>query len=1121
MRSIAPTFFLLQGGLSRFRRYERTFKIWWGFHLSVTMILPIWMVLLSLEALFHFSSGMRLMLFTLGMAISIAIIIVLILRPLLQILIRPDHPSLIETALKVGRYYAGVDDRLGNALQLYQKTAGNRENYSLTLIEAALAQVGADLQDVRFTDHIDRKPMRQSLMRLLGVVSVTIAIWIALPSIYGSALQRMVYPTRDGVSALQNFWQIYPGTKSILWGSDVSLRAWTSDITINEAQLHLLSEGQEKRIPLKRALNDTFRYNISGLKDSLTYFFSAGKIKSPSYRLEVLHLPMLRKFTVKLSPPSYTRIQPMFLEENLGDFNALRGTQIEFTGESNKVLDSAYVRFQGGAHLPMLLQDRTVKGSFIAKSEETYYIQLVDRQGHRSENPLMHHIKIIEDQVPLVQIVAPGKDIDLGEDMQLPLVILAQDDFGVSRLRLGFAILPEGIGETDSLKLTFQDLEGLRYGSERLDVSFFWNLNEIGMLPTDVLIYCVEAYDNDAVSGPKKGRTKLYRARFPSMYELYQEIADDQEESQQSIQNLVDEGRELQQKLQNLTLEMNRATEVDWQKRKEIEDALAKKQEMQRELREVTEKFSEMLETMERNNLASLETLNKYQELQQLLHEIMTPELQEAMKKVAETLQTLDPKAIQKALEQLKLSQADFNQRLDRTIALLKRLKAEQMLDQAQQMAKDLSKRQDQITQNSCDAQADAKKLVSEQQQINRDADTLQETLQALREMTDVPELPLKQIDSTLAAIQSERLTENLDKLVQMLESREMQMAELLSQKSQAGFQRISEQLSRAKSSMSGEMQMKAMLTLQQSARNLLELSQRQEKIFGESQEHSPNLAILPEIAERQHELDAALSRLINRLYDLAKENVFIQTELGRSMGRASNQMKEALKALESREGRVAARNQGLAMMSLNDAVKQLQESLQKMAQQGSSGGGMTWEQLMQQMQQLSQGQQGINQETLGLGGQSSPEQLAAMARMAAEQGQLRKSMEQLADEAARFSEVLGDLNQIADDMKKVERDLESQNVNRDTIERQNRILSRMLDSQRSIREREFTNQRKAETGGNYLSSSPEELPSDLGERESRLQQDLLRAKKEGFSRDYIELIKKYFDALVRQENGK
>lgn len=200
-------------------------------------------------------------------------------------------------------------------------------------------------------------------------------------------------------------------------------------------------------------------------------------------------------------------------------------------------------------------------------------------------------------------------------------------------------------------------------------------------------------------------------------------------------------------------------------------------------------------------------------------------------------------------------------------------------------------------------------------------------------------------------------------------------------------------------------------------------------------------------------------------------------------------------------------------MGSLNQAAQQLQEAAQGLMQGGGQGMGMAG--FMQRLQRLSGMQQGVNDATQGL----SPQQAAEMARLAGEQGMVRKSMEELAREASRtgeMSKLLGDLNRITQDMREVQTDLAQGNVNPETLHKQERILSRMLDAQRSMRERDYEKRRKSESGTDIARQSPGALDLTTQEGRSKLQQDLLRALEEGYSKDYEELIRKYFEALQK-----
>jgi hypothetical protein len=100
--------------------------------------------------------------------------------------------------------------------------------------------------------------------------------------------------------------------------------------------------------------------------------------------------------------------------------------------------------------------------------------------------------------------------------------------------------------------------------------------------------------------------------------------------------------------------------------------------------------------------------------------------------------------------------------------------------------------------------------------------------------------------------------------------------------------------------------------------------------------------------------------------------------------------------------------------------------------------------------------------------------------------------------------------------MKEVVKDFEQKDINPNTIRKQERILSRLLDAQRSMRERDFEKRRKAEAGIDVVRASPKELDLTTQEGKNRLMQDLLKAMEEGYAKDYQDLIREYFEALQK-----
>ena len=137
------------------------------------------------------------------------------------------------------------------------------------------------------------------------------------------------------------------------------------------------------------------------------------------------------------------------------------------------------------------------------------------------------------------------------------------------------------------------------------------------------------------------------------------------------------------------------------------------------------------------------------------------------------------------------------------------------------------------------------------------------------------------------------------------------------------------------------------------------------------------------------------------------------------------------------------------------------------------------------------------------------------MSRLASEQEALRKSLEQLQKEHQQ-TQARGSLGEIEREMEETVRALQHQQVDNQLIERQQHILSRLLDASRSMRERDFDEKRQAKAGEESDGRvAPAELPAGLLEIDRTLRDDLLRSVRDGsYPQEYEDLIRAYFRAL-------
>lgn len=1107
--------------LVRFRQTEKRLAA--AASLMNWLALLVWTALgiIVLQALLPLPPALRLALLTAALLFMLLSGLYLLWRPLTA-LFRPHEPSLNSIALRLGSAYPGLQDRLANALQLAALPEKERANLSSGLLAASAASIAAYLEQLDFSRHLDRTALRRTGRRLLLASGMALLAAALMPRTLALGLERTLYPNRDLARQFAHIFTVLPGNQAVLRGEAVTIRAWTGAVVVGDLQIEIDRFGRIESLPMTRSQNDTFRYLIPALRDSLYYRIRYQKAVSARYLLRAVDLPMVRSLRLRLQPPSYSGAEPYLLEENIGDVTALKGTTIDWQGEANKPLAAGQLIFSSGRRLPLAIAGRHLSTSFALIADEEYFSELRDQQGMASDNPITYRLRLLADQPPLVRLLSPGRDVDLREDMQLPLLIQAQDDYGVARMFLHYQVTGDAETAPDSGRFTAAELKLGAPSRSLWNVSYNWDLSGSPLLPTEVLHYFVQVFDNDLVSGPKEARTEIFRARFPSIYEIFQEVNDNQDETIAGMQENLERNREMVKKVEDLALQMQRTNELSWQKKQEIDETMQQQRELQQNLRELAERLDEVVARMEENRLLSAETLQKYQELQELYREIMTPELRKAMEKVAEAMEKMDPDMLQKSLEELKLSEEELNKNLDRTLSLLKRLRMEQQVDQAIRMTEELRERQQELTsQAQQKSGAERDKLAAEERALEQEAERLEEFLEELQEQMKAESgMPREEVAAARSELGPNRLAAQMQAMqaaMQMGDAGEMQKQ---SGEIQSTLQKAQNQLQQAKDKMTGAMTQRAMRAMQQGMRNLLALSRLQEELLQQGSSTPESSARIPEAAERQQQLAASLERVTNDLFEASKESFGISPRIGQPLGQAQQAMQQALAALEGQRMGQAGDRQGEAMSALNESVLQLDAAMQSMSQNG--GSGMSMSQFMQQMQSLAQGQQGINAQTQGLGSmgqQMTLAQQAALSRLAAEQGQVRKSLEQLARESAGISELLGDLQNIGAEMRQVEQELSRGQVSRQTIDRQNRILSRMLDSQKSMQEREQSRQRKAETGKRYNQPSPAELPADLGQRRDRLQEDLLRAREEGYNRDYLELIKKYFESVGRHED--
>ena len=853
------------------------------------------------------------------------------------------------------------------------------------------------------------------------------------------------------------------------------------------------------------------------------YFWQAwDKIITPYYYISVTDRPIMEEFTIKISPPDYSGLPISIQKANQSDVNALIGSSIRIDLKSNRKLKNGYLSLNK-QKTPLKIKGKRAAGGFIFKEDALLTILLEDHRGITNQNPIPYHLQIIPDLKPEMSIIQPQPLLELGTEQLIPIQIKIEDDFGFSTLQIGYEIKrPSYIENQSQISIFPIYISDPKVLSQ--EIKSIWKLNEYNLMPEDEVHYHFELYDNDKVSGPKKSISNTYIARLPSLGDLFASIEEKEDKMVDDLIMSSNEIDKIQDQLKNLELEMLKSDKIDWAQKQQIEETLSKIQEETEALKNIAESMEAINQAAEKHELFSNELMLKFSELRELVNEILDPELMNDLDEIKKALDKMNTKELMKAMENLSSNLDNVEQQLDRFLDIFKRIKAEQKLNETVQRLDKLVEQQEQINDKIQELNSESDKNLLEQlsfdekrnsNEFSNIREIMEEAANAMGEFDKESSQALEDLERSRTANETESL---MNQTIRQLQKNRKEMAKQKSASALGNIKNIQSEMNEIKNQFEKNTTQEMTLKFQKIMKDLLELSKNQESLEKITRSMPRNSQRLGEMAGKQQFIQNQLTKIVSEIIELSKKTFAVTPKIGQGMGMANNHMEEAKKRLAERNGRGAANNQKSAMEGLNSAILAVSQSMNQMQSTGSASG---FEQFLKRMQQMSGQQQGINNESmqLALGQLSSSIKEGLMGRLLSQQQQVQKNLQQLMNESKKSGEDgLGDLQGISKEIEDVINDFQKRRYNQQTKERQQRILSRMLDSQKSMTQRGFKEERKAETANEIIYEGPSGLPLDYGQRRNLAMEALNQSLKAGYSRDYQTMIRRYFNSLSKIE---
>lgn len=1069
------------------------------------------------EFLFTYTSSGRTSLFY-GLITNIVVLfLVLVVYPFIKGFYSFLNPNYVAVAKEVGEKIPEIKDELSNALQLLGEQNSFHSNQ---LVEAAFKRVYEKSSQLNFSSIISFSPTKKMLRITLIITLLTTLCLIWIPGLNSAAYRFLNYEKEFAVPAPFIF-KITPGNKEVTKGESVLITVKVFGKKVNALKLYTKTAEQSEanEINLLPDSLGVFNYAAVSLKSTTEYFASAEDLTSKTYTISVINRPSITSIDVTIIPPAYSKL-PAAIQKDNGNISALPGSKIRLSVTSSRELEKAKIVFGDSSYKTLSVNNTRASAEFLLSTDDVYQIIIKDKQGFENANPITYTIKTVTDSPPEIELISPSSNITLANETKVSLITKVKDDFGFSSLQLNYRLsqskyrqLDENYSKTP-ITITNNKKED--------DVYFVWNLSPYYLAEGEALTFFLEVFDNDNINGPKSAKTEPLTIIVPSLEQILAKSEEAQETSVQELNKTLKEAELLQQEMKKISDDMRvNNREISWQEKERIEKAMDKFKQLGEKIEDVSQKLSEMQKDLMNNNLLSEETLQKYNELQELMNKFDSKELRDALNKMNDALKNMMRDNVQMSMDELKANEEYFKKSIERTLNLLKRIQAEQKVDELIKRTEDISDKieemKKQTEQSNLNDFQKKNELSKKQKDITESIDKLKDAMEDAQEkMSDLKDMPNDEMQKLLEAFEkqnNEKLSEEaLKDLQQMMKQQAMQNQQKIS----GNMKNMKQMMKDMQSSMQRMNQTKNFIDMAKILNDLLELSKQQENLKNKTEQMSPYSQDFGKTAREQNEIRNSLNKVLQNMSALSQKTFAITPEMGKALGQALSEMQQSVSVMQTPgASQLAFRNQTSAMAQLNEAASMLKGGMDQMMQGGQGGGMMS---MMQQLQQMAQQQMNLNQLTQMMNqGKMSQEMMSQMQRLAQQQEAIRKSLEQMNQEAKQSGQskrLASNLEKILNEMKEVVTNLQSEKVDDELIKQQEKILSKLIDAQRSVNERDFEKDRKANTGVNVARNTPPELLLSTEEGKNKLRDELQKAIREGYKKDYEDLIRKYFESL-------
>jgi ABC-type transporter Mla subunit MlaD len=1041
----------------------------------------------------RFNSVIRAFLFFGFIGLNTYVFITFILIPITKLVSFGKQISRIQASEIIGSFFPSISDRLKNTLQLQNDLTHQEGN--IELLRASVNQRSSELSVIPFKNAIKINENKRYLTYLIPLLSCFILIAIFIPTILTQGTEHVVYYNKAFKEQAPYLFQLKNSLAVIEEGTDFPIEL--TIIPKNNSgekeipnQVFLVSE--QGKFLLFRKTKNSFIGSIKKPKKNTHFYFTTNQFDSKKYQLNVIGKSLIGRIQAFCTYPSYLGKQNELIE-NVGDLTIPEGTQIEWKVQTKNTVNTSVFWNQ----VKSLFKSESFKFNYVCKDDKQLKFVLENTFSHEKDT-VQYKITVVKDAFPTIEI--NEKTDSISEGVKL-FTGLATDDYGLKSLQFIYKIIRQN-GQHKEVRIPVQQVIG-----SQMNVNFAVDFKREEIQLKDKIEYYFVVYDNDGVNGSKAAKSQLFTYELPGFEELNDSRQEDQNQTKEDLDQLLKKTKEFQKNITQLKKETLNAKSSDWNKLNKVQQLKEEQSSLLESLEKIQNEMEKSVE--EKNQLSPMdqELLEKQDMIEKLLEELMDDELKKLLDDLEKLLEQNDKEQIKEKMEELNQSSEDMKKQLDRSLEMLKKMQLNERIDDIEKELKELAKEQDEL-RDELNKERSKEELTKKQEELNKKFDELKKDLQNLNELNKESDKPMDL--GNLDELQNQ-VSDDLQEAKDGLEQGKEKKAGEKQKSASEGMNSMANQLNAKQQQANKKEQEEDMKSLRNILESLMTLSFDQEALMNKFNKITTQDPVYRKLGRRQQRIIDETKIIKDSLLALAKRQPKIASFIDRELNAIESNHQLSVEDIDDHRKKELNKHQQLVMTSYNNLALLLNEALQSMQSQMQSemegsgscnnpgkgkpkpGQSMSTgdmkEMLKKQLEKMQKGQNpggekpgdkpgnkpgsqpgsspgSTGQNMLGLGNKE-------MAKMAAEQTAIRQRLEQLRNEMNKSGKGLGNqLNPLIKELEEQEKNIINKNSNKDLVNRQKEILTRLLESEKALMERGYEEKRESKSGKDEDSSN-------------------------------------------------